>query len=58
MGDVKNELYKNNELQNLEISIFLFGGDQIKNEKIVGDIKIDNNGVILVVVEQKQQGII
>ena len=58
MGDVKNELYKNNELQNLEISIFLFGGDQLKNEKIVGDIKIDNNGVILVVVEQKQQGII
>ena len=58
IDDVKKTLYKSTELQNLEIQVFLYAGDQLKTEKIIKDIKINNNDVILVVVQQKQQGTI
>ena len=58
IGDIKNILYKKSELQNLEIQIFLFAGGLLKDEKIIKDIKFNNNDVILVVVQPKKQGTI
>ena len=58
ISDIKNTLYKNSVLQNLEIQIFLFAGDQLKNEKMIRDINLNNNDVILVVVQPKKQGTI
>ena len=55
IGDIKNILYKKSELQNLEIQIFLFAGGLLKDEKIIKDIKFNNNDVILVVVQPKKQ---
>ena len=58
IGNIKNILYKKSELQNLEIQIFLFAGGLLKDEKIIKDIKFNNNDVILVVVQPKKQGTI
>ena len=59
IGDVKNELYKRIELQNLRIKTFVFGAEQIKDHKriIELNININNNDFILVVVEQKKIGV-
>ena len=55
IGDIKNILYKKSELQNLEIQIFLFAGGLLKDEKIIKEIKFNNNDVILVVVQPKKK---
>ena len=59
IGDVKNELYKRIELQNLRIKTLVFGAEQIKDHKriIELNININNNDFILVVVEQKKIGV-
>jgi TPR repeat protein len=57
IGDAKNELYKRIELQNLMIKTFLFRGEQIKDQKRIIELKMDNNEAIVVVVEQKKKGV-
>ena len=57
IGDIKNELYKKIELQNLMIKAFLYGGELIKEESKIEEVNLKNNDIVLVIVEQKKSGI-
>ena len=58
MEDVKNELYKKVELQNLKIKVFLYKGDLLPDKTKINDIEIKNTDIILVIVEQKKQDMV
>lgn len=51
-NDIKVELYKRRELQNLTIKYFLYGGSIIKDNEIIGKYNIKENDKIIVYVEQ------
>ena len=49
-SEIKNELYKKQELRRLNIKAFLFGGNQLKDNEKVEKYKIQKNQVIVVMV--------
>ena len=53
---IKNELYKKVELQNLKIKVLLYGGEMLLDNSKISENIINNNGIIVVIVEQKKQG--
>ena len=54
IGDIKNELYKRIELQNLNIQVILFGGNQLNDTTKISQLKLSNIDIIVVMVEQKK----
>jgi TPR repeat protein len=52
INDIKIELYKRQELQNLTIKCFLYGGSNLKDNEIIEKYKIKENDKIIVFVEQ------
>ena len=56
IGDIKDELYKKIELQNLMIETFLFQANQLDDKTKISQLKLTNEDVIVVIVEQKKRG--
>ena len=55
ISQIKNELYKKQELQRLRIKCFLFGGDNLVNNETIGKYEIKKDQVVLVMVEDKSE---
>ena len=49
--DIKTELYKRQEFQNLNIKLFLYGGRNLQVNEKIGKYKIKENDKVLVVVD-------
>ena len=54
-SEIKNELYKKQELRRLNIKAFLFGGNQLKDNEKVEKYQIQKNQVIVVMVINKTE---
>ena len=52
VGDIKNELYKKPQLQNYEIKILLFKGNQLMENDSLEKFKIKENETVLVMIEK------
>ena len=55
MNQIKNELYKKQDLQRFKIKYFLFQGQNLDNNEIIGKYKIKKDQPILVVVDDKSE---
>ena len=51
LGDIKNELYKKPQLQNYEIKLLLFKGNQLMKNDTLEKFKVKDNETVLVMVE-------
>ena len=50
LGDIKNELYKKPQLQNYEIKLLLFKGNQLMENDTLEKFKVKDNDTISVLV--------
>jgi len=55
INQIKNELYKKQDLQRLRIKCFLFGGETLKNSETIGKYEIKKDQVVLVMVDDKSE---
>ena len=55
INDIKNELYKKLELQNLRIKFFLYNALNLEKKEKIGKYKVKENDVILVMVDDKEE---
>ena len=55
INDIKNELYKKPELQNLRIKCFLFNATILEKEDKIEKYKVKENDLILVMVDDKEE---
>ena len=53
INDIKNELYKKPELQNLKIKCLLHQATNLENEEKIGKYKVKENDFIVVIVDDK-----
>ena len=53
INDIKNELYKKPELQNLKIKCLLYQATNLENEEKIGKYKVKENDFIVVIVDDK-----
>ena len=51
LGDIKKELYKKPQLQNYEIKLLLFKGNQLMKNDTLEKFKVKDNETVLVMVE-------
>ena len=51
LGDIKNELYKKPQLQNYEIKLLLFKGNQLMENNTLEKFKVKDNETVLIMVE-------
>ena len=55
INNIKNELYKKPELQNLRIKCFLYNASNLEKKEKIGKYKVKENDVILVMVDNKDE---
>ena len=55
INDIKNELYKRPELQNLRIKCFLYNASNLEKKEKIGKYKVKENDFILVIVDDKEE---
>ena len=55
MKNIRNELYKRQELQNLKIKCFLYGAQILQMNEKVGKYKIKKNEKVVVMVDDKME---
>ena len=53
INDIKNELYKKPELQNLKIKCLLYQATNLENKEKIGKYKVKENDFIVVIVDDK-----
>ena len=51
LGDIKKELYKKPQLQNYEIKLLLFKGNQLMENNTLEKFKVKDNETVLIMVE-------
>lgn len=57
IGDIKNELYKKRELQNLKINVILIRANSVNDDVVLRDLHLANDENIVVVVGQNNPSI-
>ena len=55
MKNIRNKLYKRQELQNLKIKCFLYGAQILQMNEKVGKYKIKKNEKVVVMVDDKME---
>ena len=55
ISEIKNELYKKQDLRRLNIRAFLFNGNQLKDNEKVIKFKIKSNQIVVVMVMNKEE---
>ena len=57
IGDIKNELYKRRELQNLKINVIIIRANAVNDDVVLRDLHLANDENIVVVVGQNNPSI-